>query len=197
MWRLVLAALSLMGLIASVLVALAALVSPGIFPAMPEGVSGRPIPSPGLMLLPGGFGLIALAMVFLMPSPWFEHRLGIFGMRRRRQNWALLAGSIVGGIAAIACAGALTARHVQDPVPVMREGRYELRQQFQTIRELSAQEYAVLHEAHRRQADVLKFLSEAVFCIFAYLSALLYALWYLQTEPQVNWRDGFWDELIR
>ena len=79
----------------------------------------------------------------------------------------------------------------------MRNGHYELRQNFQTVREISAEEYTDLHNKEQHEPVAAASLAGSLFCVFVYLSQLLYSLWYLRTEPQVDWRDGFWDQFRR
>src|SRR4051812_42413374 len=81
MWRWVLAVFSLMGIVASIIVGLLALTHPMIFPAT-EFSSGRHSTPLGIGLLFGGCAVISLAMMFLMPSPWYY--ASVFGLRRRR-----------------------------------------------------------------------------------------------------------------
>jgi len=194
MWRWALAAFSLIGIVASVIVGLLALTHPMIFP-IAEFSSGRHSVPFGIGLLVGGCALISLAMMFLMPAPWYQ--ITFFGLRRRRQNWFVVAGAALGFIASVSCGGWMMKNQIHAPVAAMRNGHYELRQNFQTVREISAEEYAALHNEQQHQPVAMATLAGSLFCLFVYLSQLLYSLWYLRTEPEVDWRDGFWDQFLR
>jgi hypothetical protein len=197
MGRLLLVLLSLIGVIGSAAVALLVVKHPEVVPMMPEaGIHHQPPPFV-LMVLVGGYALIALGMLFWMPAPWFYTMFGILGTRRRRCNWALTAGCIVGAVAAVACGSLLITRQMHAPVAMMKDGHFLLRQDFQTIRELSVGEYTQLHAAQQRLPNVGELLVGSAFALFAYLSAFLYALWYIRVSPQIDWRDGFWEQFIR
>lgn len=196
--RQILVVLSLIGLVVSLVAILLVLFVPRVVPVMPEGAAGRrselPVP---FLVLPAGCGLIGLAMAFWMPAPWYTQRISILGIRRRRQNWALVTSGAVGALLAGACIIPLGNRQIHGPVAVVREGHYELLQDFQTMREISAEEYAERHEAQLRLPSVIMALGEAIFCACMYLGMALYGVWYIQANPQVDWREGFWDQFVR
>jgi len=194
MWRWVLAVFSLIGIVASVIVGLLALTHPMLFPAVEVSVGRHSAPL-AVGLLIGGCAVISLAMMFLMPAPWYQLRF--FGMIRRRQNWFLIAGAALGGIASFSCGRWMMKNQIHAPAAAMRNGHYELRQNFQTVREISAEEYTDLHNKEQHEPVAAASLAGSLFCVFVYLSQLLYSLWYLRTEPQVDWRDGFWDQFRR